>query len=209
MRWCSGTLIKADLFLTAAHCFRVSNDPSGWITPRKGQTFVSPAGLAPLMHLNFNFQVNPANGQVRTAETFPITELVEFGDERPSVAGAKLDYAVVRVGRNAANKLPGDLFTVANFDASPAAQTGATQLTIIQHPQGRPKRIEAGADIREPRDVLIRYGDLDTLGGSSGAGIIDQQGRLIGVHTNGGCTAFSGFNFGFSLNAIAQVSGEI
>src|SRR5690349_6975242 len=31
------------------------------------------------------------------------------------------------------------------------------------------------------------YDDLDTKGGSSGAGILDDAGRLVGVHTHGGC----------------------
>ena len=36
---------------------------------------------------------------------------------------------------------------------------------------------------------LISYSDIDTLGGNSGSGILRaSDGRLVGIHTNGGCT---------------------
>lgn len=212
-RWCTATLIADDLLVTAAHCFRVKRpgDPSGWLTPRRGGIQVEASGLAQLMQVNFNFQVNGEshNRDLREEDSYPIVELVEYGDELELVDNRRLDFAIVRVGPGVDGDLPVVKYPVADLDVSDEARDQAADLTMIQHPAGQPKMIEAGANMVEPRDIFLRYGDLDTLGGSSGSGIIDQNGRLIGVHTNGGCTAFSGFNFGVSLTAIRQVSAVI
>jgi hypothetical protein len=55
---------------------------------------------------------------------------------------------------------------------------------------------------------VVRYDDLDTEGGSSGSGILDQDGRIIGVHTNGGCEG-GDQNFGTRIDRIAAVSETI
>jgi V8-like Glu-specific endopeptidase len=201
VRWCSGTLIAADRFLTAGHCFDTSNDPTGWRTPRRAAGLLPPSELAPLMHLNFNYQINGQSGQIRNADVFPITRLLEH-------RRGNLDYAIVEVGKNAAGELPNVRYRVANYDASDAVLAAANSLTIIQHPHGEPKLIEAG-----PKEAVsgstITYKDLDTRGGSSGSGIIDQNGRVIGVHTNGGCTQVGGANVGVTLRAISQHSSII
>lgn len=78
-------------------------------------------------------------------------------------------------------------------------------LTMIQHPSGRPKRIEAGP-MRQNVSGQISYDSLDTEGGSSGSPIISDAGEVVGVHTNGGCTAFNEFNFGLAIGTIRQNS---
>ena len=51
------------------------------------------------------------------------------------------------------------------------------------------------------------YSNLDTFGGSSGSGVRDDIGDVIGVHTNGGCrTDGTGVNRGVTMPAIAAVS---
>ncbi|APG86816.1 hypothetical protein SAMCCGM7_pB0100 (plasmid) [Sinorhizobium americanum CCGM7] len=80
-------------------------------------------------------------------------------------------------------------------------------LTIIQHPQGDPKKIEAGKLLSfDTRDLL--YSDIDTHGGSSGSGVRNSAGAVIGVHTNGGCVPDvpDSANRGVSMPAIAAVS---
>ena len=79
-------------------------------------------------------------------------------------------------------------------------------ICIIGHPAGQPKRIEAGPTTLISGN-LIRYGDIDTLGGNSGSGILRaSDGRLVGIHTNGGCTSSSpgdgGTNFGQRIAAV-------
>lgn len=195
VRWGSGTLLEGDLFLTAGHCFDASG--GGWRRPMRGSTPLKPAELAVHMHVNFSYQVNGSNGTVRAGVAFPVAELLEwrFGG---------LDYAIARLGKNQAGRRPSEVYPVQRVAASDARQ-GGTMLCIIQHPNGNPKMIEAGPLFRNDGH-RIEYDSLDTLGGSSGSGILSPDGHIAGVHTNGGCTSFSGANFGVAIGAIRTVS---
>lgn len=203
VRWCTGTLIAKDLFLTAGHCF----DPKsgGWITPGRmvdgAVKKLEPRELAPLMHVNFNYQLDGKLRTVRDSVVYPVTQLLEYR-EGPD----KLDFGIVRLGPGIDGKLPGERFSIGKIDASDPTPTPIAMLTIIQHPDGKPKRIAAGKKIRYDRGEVL-YGDVDTEGGSSGSGLLAQGGAIVGVHTNGGCEADdSGENFGVSAFAISRVS---
>jgi V8-like Glu-specific endopeptidase len=78
---------------------------------------------------------------------------------------------------------------------------------MLQHPQGLPKKVEAG-HVLSIIDSGVYYDDLDSSGGSSGSGLRDKDGKVIGVHTNGGCTAGAGANKAVTTIAIAAVSDE-
>ena len=94
---------------------------------------------------------------LRPEQSFPILELIEY-----RLGG--LDMAVCRIGGN-----PG-----ATFGRSAVSVTDAAvgdMICIIGHPAGMRKRIEAGPTT-EISGNLIRYDDIDTLGGNSGSGIL-------------------------------------
>ncbi len=79
-------------------------------------------------------------------------------------------------------------------------------LGIIQHPRGRPKVIAEGPFL-DACDRRIYYVDLDTLVGSSGAGVLNDQGHLVGVHTDGDCDEDGGgSNKGWTAEAIVEAS---
>lgn len=202
-RWCTGTLIADDLFLTAGHCFDPQDDPFGWKTPARlvngEKVLLSAAEMAPEMHVNFGYQVDPATNMPRDAMIHPITELLEYRLEG-------LDYAIVRLGPNNQGKLPGELFGMREVDPNTIAN--AAQLTVLQHPAGLPKKIEAGAMTQVNGD-FITYADIDTMGGSSGSGVLNVDGKLVAVHTNGGCGPISGSNLALSVGRIAQASALI
>ncbi len=195
VRWGSGTMISDDLFLTCGHLF----DQTGgtWQRPRVNGTtnIISPQEIARNMKLNFNYQVDPA-GNLRAEQSFPILELLEY-----RLNG--IDMAVCRIGGN-----PGAIFGRATLSTTDAAVPD--MICIIGHPAGVPKRVEAGPTTLISGN-LIRYNDIDTLGGNSGSGILRaSDGRLVGVHTNGGCTPSSpadgGSNFGQRIRAVIDAS---
>jgi V8-like Glu-specific endopeptidase/uncharacterized protein YidB (DUF937 family) len=192
VRWGSATMIGPDLLLTCGHLFDA--DPNGWTIPRQNGTAnaISPQDVALNMHINFDFQVDPS-GTPRPEKRFPITQLIEY-----RLGG--LDMAVCRVGGS-----PGNIHGWSEVATTNAAV--GDMLAIIGHPAGQPKRIEAGPATALTGSV-IRYNDIDTLGGNSGSGILHSpSGRVVGVHTNGGCNSGgTGSNSGVAIAAIIAVS---
>jgi V8-like Glu-specific endopeptidase len=191
-RWGTGTLISNDLFLTAGHLFDQTG--GGWERPRQNGTtnIIPPSEIATNMHVNFNYQVD-ATGNPRPVQTFAITELIEY-----RLGG--LDFAVCRLAGN-----PGTVFGQATVSTADAAI--GDMLCIMGHPLGVPKRIEAGPTT-DLTGTQITYNDIDTMGGNSGSGILRAtNGRIVGVHTNGGCnTAGTGANFGMRITSILTQS---
>jgi V8-like Glu-specific endopeptidase len=192
VRWGSGTMIGPDLFLTCGHLF--DTDINGWTVPRQNGTSnaISPQQAATSMHLNFEYQVDE-NNVLRAEQSYPITQLIEY-----RLGG--LDMAVCRIGGS-----PGSRYGWSEFATTNAAV--GDMLAIIGHPLGQPKRIEAGPATTLSGSV-IRYNDIDTLGGNSGSGILHSpSGRVVGVHTNGGCnSAGTGSNSGVAIAAIIAAS---
>ena len=191
-RWGTGTMISRNLFLTCGHLFDQTG--GGWERPRQNGTtnIISPQEIAQNMHLNFNYQVDP-DGNLRTEQRFAIAELIEY-----RLGG--IDMAICRITGN-----PGDTYGWTPVATNDAADND--MLCIIGHPAGVPKRIEAGPTLTLSGN-LIRYNDIDTLGGNSGSGILRAAtGDLVGVHTNGGCNASgTGSNFGQRISSVRAVS---
>jgi hypothetical protein len=222
MNWCSGTLFDKKFFLTAGHCFEVNGVYKNYITParRVGNKMVSleRSELAPLMEVAFNCQrdgtrcsdpKDPRTCMMRARRTYPVVHLVEHGSDRPGHDNTELDYAVAELGPGPDASLPGAYYRNAQIDSSVETLTKASVLTIIQHPNGEPKKLAAGVHLSLGA-TSIDYSDVDTLYGSSGAGVLNQLGQVIAVHTEGGCdNPALRRNRGVTLNAVRQVSNPI
>ncbi len=174
-KYCSGTLIGNDLFLTASHC--VSSSTVGH-------------------YVVLGYERKAGSTSVGPQEFFKIKAVVEEGAKKG------IDYAIVRLERSA-----GGTYGVTKM--RPQDPKNSATLAIIQHPSGEPKQIEAGK-LQGLSGNYLRYADIDTLPGSSGSGVLDAEGYLVGVHTNGGCTSgTSGANSGVRLSQAAKVSSII
>jgi V8-like Glu-specific endopeptidase len=172
-KYCSGTLVSSDLFLTASHC--VDGNTVGRI-------------------VSFNYErAGGAGSALLTQSHYTIASVVR--DD------TTLDFALLRLSGN-----PGATFQWTPVSSS-VPPDGAS-ITIIQHPSGRPKEIEAGSITFQTADSMA-YGNVDTEPGSSGSGILDVAGHLIGVHTNGGCTGSGGTNSGIRMARAIQLSPEL
>ncbi|MCP4134120.1 MAG: trypsin-like peptidase domain-containing protein [bacterium] len=174
-KFCSGTLIGPDLFLTASHC--VDNE-----------TFLD--------SVSFNYELD-SNGTPLQEDSFSIIEVVEDG------ANVDLDYAIIKLAGR-----PGDTYGWA--EVSGRTPDTNERLTVIQHPHGEPKQIETGSfySLGGAKKIIL-YSNLDTSRGSSGSGVLDSNGVLIGVHTTGTCSEESELNAGVCISAIQKVSAII
>lgn len=109
----------------------------------------------------------------------------------------KPDYALIRL-----DQLPA-------VTPTPLTRRPTSLLAIIQHPRGRPKVIAEGT-LAGACDEQVYYSALDTLVGSSGAGVLTSHGALLAVHTDGTCAADgSGTNQGWSAESIVAASAYL
>jgi hypothetical protein len=90
---------------------------------------------------------------------------------------------------------------------TPLAIEPGDRLAIIQHPRGMPKVVAEGSFL-DSCNGLLYYVDLDTLVGSSGAGVLNRQGFLVGIHTDGDCEE-GGTNRGTTAASIVAASAYL
>ena len=139
--------------------------------------------------VQFNYQKD-TNGNTRTPIRYNVKQLLEHRK-------GNLDYAIISFKNNPTKKYSPRLIT----EKLPKIND---ELTIIQHPNGIPKVIEAG-NYSGLNGNYISYIDLDTSGGSSGSGVLNSAEKLIAVHTNGGCNSSGGANKGVSILKIQNI----
>jgi V8-like Glu-specific endopeptidase len=110
------------------------------------------------------------------------------------------DYQILRIAGD-----PGYTYTPQKIScALPALEE---EVYIMGHPERRPKMLSAGA-VKNVSSASLGY-LADTLGGSSGSGVLNSEGELIGVHAWGSCEdepGSMGYNGGSHIDLIAGAS---
>ncbi|MGL1935004.1 MAG: serine protease [Fibrobacterales bacterium] len=188
-RICSGTLISEDLFLTAGHCFTQSYK---WPLNEDGTRY-TPEQMVLWGHVNFNWQLDSETGQKREEVIYNVVELVE----KVKLRDSSMDYAILRL-----EKKPGIDFGYARI--KPKIMAVDERVTVIQHPEGELKKIHSGL-ITEIEDSWIKYSSIDTQKGSSGSGVLDEFGDIVGIHTLGLCDRL-GYNQGVTIRSMLEYS---
>lgn len=131
-------------------------------------------------------------------------DVLQYGKQYSCVgvlgANYEYDYSLLKL-----EGAPGQVWGRLEF--SDSGVTDGQALTIIQHPAGEPKQVskigcsvsKAVANGRAPDSDFSHL--CDTLGGSSGSPVINQEGKVVGLH-------HYGFDEGIFWNKNRAVRGS-
>ena len=193
----TGTLIAEDLIITNHHVVADKIGTDGKLT-------------GPVT-CRFDYKTNGA-GYTTPALNVMASTLLASSPHAPadlvngpmaSDSGA-LDYAILKLDRKLASEP-----IVAGGDprgrvdiSGPSAIVRNTGLLVLQHPGGKPMKIDLGT-VLDLGTTRFRH-SVNTERGSSGAPVFDAALRLIGIHHAGqsGGTACLPYNEGIPLGAI-------
>lgn len=179
--FCSGVLVGADLVLSAGHCFKP--DPRGGSCARVKLVFgyaVSRAGEMPISFPEANVysckeilvqrvQDKEMNFSCRgeTCSSAPVT-----------VDGP--DYALIRLDRKAAGRLPLAINRGAFLDT-------LAPLAVIGYPSGLPVKVAAGGSVRSVSANGYFTAELDAFEGNSGSPVFNTRTlKIEGILARGG-----------------------
>jgi Trypsin-like peptidase domain len=212
--FCTGTLMLSNVVLSAGHCISpLDIYQKGGIPPSVRHSngaferYLAPGEIAKLLKADFNYQLNYVSTidpltVTSASQSFsvPVDGLIDWSYTQ---TGSPRDHMVLRL-KKTRDDLAGYAFGLRRIDYGYSPE-GAS-LAVIQHPDGQPKKIAVGT-LKRTEGRRLFYADIGTKGGSSGAAILNKWGKLVGLHTGGGCgnATLGNANRGLRISTVKPV----
>jgi hypothetical protein len=204
---CTGTLIAGNIVLTAGHCIAKDywanreNLEYPYFTIGNRKRELTEAEFATLLVVDFNDQAdlspivstdNIAPAPRRPLLPFTVRGLTHLDYD----ADGDLDFAILHIA--GAPEQIGAYALGADKIRRTAVETGEP-VAVIQHPFGGYKKVATGQVSPEPLRILH---SASTATGSSGAALLDKQGRLVGIQLEGQCQTDESANLALPMKRM-------
>ena len=202
--FCSGSLVGADLVMTAGHCVTSEADCKN-IKMVFGYK-VAAAGAAPTTSI-------PASEVYTCAGV--VTRFKGGTGINPAGQSAGSDYALVRLDRKVTGHKP--------LAINRGSIAKGAKIFVIGHPVGLPLKVAASATVRDAANAGYFTTDLDTFGGNSGSPVFNvKTNKIEGILVRGdtdfvkspeGCTTMATYEEtggrGEDVTKISELSAKI
>jgi V8-like Glu-specific endopeptidase len=166
--YCSGTLVRPDVVLTAGHCLReisANND-----LPRLDD-----------IRFLFGYRVEaPGASGPKTLSADQVYKASQILDGQ-FIQGRDRDWALVKLDRPVPERIARPVTAWRK-----TAVAKGQRVFVIGYPSGLPMKYAPGANVMNAANPVYFVATLDTFGGNSGSGVFDQSTReLVGVLARG------------------------
>jgi hypothetical protein len=162
---CSVTLISPDRVITAGHCL------------------ADPATEVPTSSVTFDYQVNCDNSKPAgySARFHKVQRFIKW--RNAMISGIYYDYCILEL------QVPPGGLGIPPLQMRPDLPASGEKVFGIHHPNGAVKKLSIShpgyETVLGSSATGIGCDELDVAGGSSGSGLFDTSGRIVGVLSNG------------------------
>jgi hypothetical protein len=157
-------------------------------------TLIDTNAVITAMHCQIDLGDTVKLGYLKDIDDYPTYRVTKVLEK----SNWTLDYAIYEVSGDPSNHF-------AIRELTPEVPSIGDEIYILGHPRLRRLTITAGPLVGlHANDAQYR---ADSQGGSSGAGVLDSEGRMFALHQRGSCApGWSGYNMGTLIDKIKDAS---